>query len=36
MKKNNDEVLAGKIAYTALSSCLPAGFQASWRIKRSM
>jgi hypothetical protein len=25
MKKDNDEVLAGKIAYTARSSCMPAG-----------
>jgi hypothetical protein len=25
MKKDNDEVLAGKIAFTARSSCLPAG-----------
>src|SRR6478735_2152436 len=25
MKKDNDEVLAGKIAFTARSSCMPAG-----------
>ena len=28
MKKDNDEVLAGKIAYTARSSCKPAGIPA--------
>src|ERR1700693_275839 len=28
MKKDNDEVLAGKIAYTARSSCKPAGVPA--------
>ena len=28
MKKDNDEVLAGKIAFTARSSCLPAGVPA--------
>jgi hypothetical protein len=25
MKKDNDDVLAGKIAFTARSSCMPAG-----------
>ena len=25
MKKDNDEVLAGKVAFTARSSCMPAG-----------
>jgi hypothetical protein len=25
MKKDNDEILAGKIAFTARQSCLPAG-----------
>src|ERR1700751_404578 len=29
MKKDNDEVLAGKIAFTAGSSCMPLGFLAS-------
>ena len=28
MKKDNDEVLAGKIAFTARSSCMPAGVPA--------
>jgi hypothetical protein len=28
MKKDNDEVLAGKVAYTARSSCMPAGVPA--------
>ena len=31
MKKDNDEVLAGKIAYTARSSCRPAGTPAFMR-----
>ena len=29
MKKDNDEVLAGKIAYTPASSCKPGGVPAS-------
>ena len=37
MKKDNDEVLAGKIGFTARSSCLPAGvpgFRRSISFKR--
>ena len=30
MKKDNDEVLAGKVAFTPGSSCVPQAYPASW------